>query len=155
MSEPRPRRGHVAAGGTSVSARFVGTENANRATRALQKELGLAPGDVSTVLAPGTVPNLGGLREGYMGLTKVGAILVHARARTPEMVEKVRTLLQRLGGELILNEVGTVSTGGYGPTTAHGAASVFGGPATTSSMANQRFTYEKPKESADTPQKPD
>jgi hypothetical protein len=155
MSEERPRRGHVAAGGTSVSARFDGTENANRATRALQKELGLAPGDVSAVLAPGTIPNLGGGREGYMGLTKVGAILVHARARTPEMVERVRALLQKLGGELVLDEVGTVSTGGYGPTTAHGARSVFGGPATTSSMANQRFTYEKPKEPPETPPKAD
>jgi hypothetical protein len=149
MSEERPRRGYVAAGGTSVSARFVGTENANRATRALQKELGLAPGDVSSVLAPGTVPNLGGRREGYMGLTKVGAILVHARARTPEMADKVRALFQRLGGEVVLDEAGTVSTGGYGPTTAHGAKSVFGGPATTSSMANQRFTYEKPTKGPD------
>jgi hypothetical protein len=150
MSQERARRGHVAAGGNSVSARFEGTEHANRATRALQKELGLAPGDVSSVLAPGTVPNLGG-RQGYMGLTKVGAILVHARARTPEMVDRIRALMQRLGGQLVLEEAATASTGGYGPTTAHGARSVFGGPATTSSMANQRFTYEPPREPTEPP----
>jgi hypothetical protein len=144
VSDERPRRGHVAAGGTSVSARFDGTDHANKATRALQKELKLAPGDVSSVLAPGTVPNLGG---GYMGITKVGAILVHARARTTETAERIKTLFLRLGGELVLDEPGTASTGGYGPTTAHGARSVFGGPATTSAMANQRFTYEKPEES--------
>jgi hypothetical protein len=144
MSEERPRRGHVAAGGTSVSARFDGTDHANKATRALQKELKLAPGDVSSVLASGTVPNLGG---GYMGITKVSAILVHARARTAEMAERIKALFLRLGGELVLDEPGTASTGGYGPTTSHGARSVFGGPATTSAMANQRFTYEKPGES--------
>jgi hypothetical protein len=144
VTEQPPRRGYVAAGGTSVSARFDGTAHANKATRALQKELKLAPGDVSSVLAPGTIPNLGG---GYMGITKVGAILVHARARAPELVERIKALFVRLGGELVLDEPGTASTGGYGPTTAHGARSVFGGPATTSAMANHRFTHEQPKES--------
>jgi len=99
---------------------------------------------MTVVLAPGTVPNLGG---GYMGITKVGAILVHARARVPDIAERIKALFLRLGGELVLDEPGTASTGGYGPTTAHGARSVFGGPSTTLSMANQRYTYEKPKES--------
>ena len=144
MTEQRPARGYVAAGGASVSARFASTVHANTATRALQKELKLAPGDVSSVWAAGTLPNLGG---GYMGITKVGPILIHARARAPEMVDRIKTLFLRLGGELVLDEPGTASTGGYGPTTAHGARSVFGGPATTSAMANQRFTHEKPRAS--------
>lgn len=144
MTEQQPRRGHVAAGGTSVSARFDGTPSANKATRALQKELKLRSGDMTVVLAHGTVPNLGG---GYMGITKVGPILVHARARSAELVEQIKALFSRLGGVLVLDEVGTVSTGGYGPTTIHGARSVFGGGATTSAMANQRFTYEEPGQS--------
>jgi hypothetical protein len=84
-----------------------------------------------------------------MGITKVGPILVHARARLPEMVDRIKALFERLGGELVENEASTVSTGGYGPTTAHGARSVFGGPATTSAMANQRFTYAPPAPKAE------
>ena len=131
----------------AVSARFLGTEKANKATRALQKQLGLRPGEVSTVLAPGTVPDLGS-RSGYMGITKVGWILVHARARDGDQAQAVISLMTSLGGEIVATSETTRATGGYGPTTAHGRTSVIGGTATTSAMESHRFTYEEPKPEA-------
>jgi hypothetical protein len=114
--KPRPPR-------TGVSARFPDHNAANKATRALQKELGLRPEQISVALAP-------------------GAVLVHARGYDASLSDRLVSLLKGMGGEVIQTPYQTVSTGGYGPTTANGARGVFGGAPTTSAMANHLFTAE-------------
>lgn len=137
---PRPRR-------TGISARFTDHNTANAATRALQKQLGLRPEQVSVALAPGIDGNELEGRGGYIGITKAGAVLVHARGYDPGLAERVEELLRRLGGTLIVAEHGTVSTGGYGPTTANGTRGVFGDAPGTSAMANHLFTEAAPETS--------
>jgi hypothetical protein len=131
----KPRPAH-----TGISARFSDHLAANRATRALQKEVGLRAEQVSVALAPGIDPGelLG--TGGYIGITKAGAVLVHARGFDPSENDRVRKLMESMGGDIVENLYGTVSTGGYGPTTASGTRGVFGGSPGTSAMENHRFT---------------
>jgi hypothetical protein len=136
---------------TGISARFVDHDAATHATRALQKTLGLRSEQVSVALASGVDPNEIEGRGGYIGITKAGAVLVHARGYDPSLTDQVRELLERAGGVLIVTEHGTVSTGGYGPTTANGTRGVFGGAPGTSSMANHLFTVApEPSEGGET-----
>jgi len=133
--KPRPPR-------TGVSARFPDHNAANKATRALQKELGLRPEQISVALAPGVDPNELKGAGGYIGITKAGAVLVHARGYDASLSDRLVSLLKGMGGEVIQTPYQTVSTGGYGPTTANGSRGVFGGAPTTSAMANHLFTAE-------------
>src|SRR6266536_3700851 len=121
---------------TGVSARFSDHGTANRATRALQKTLGLRAEQVSVALAPGVDSGELEGKGGYIGITKAGAVLVHARGYDPGLDERVRSTLESLGGALVHTEHGTVSTGGYGPTTASGTRGVIGDAPSTSAMAN-------------------
>lgn len=131
-----------------ASARFTDRAAANRATRALQKELGLRPEQVSVALEPGIDPVERGGAGGYLGITKAGAILVHARVQNAAAIDRVREVLGRFGGAIVESDRGSVSTGGYGPTTAHGTRGVFGGPPNTSAMANHLYTHApEPSES--------
>jgi hypothetical protein len=125
---------------TGISARFVTHDAASAATRGLQKELGLRSEQVSVALAPGVDANEIEGKGGYIGITKAGAVLVHARGFEPSLGDQVRALLERHGGVLAVTEHGTVSTGGYGPTTANGTRGVFGDAPGTSAMANHLFT---------------
>jgi hypothetical protein len=126
---------------TGVSARFADHKVANGATRALQKELGLRAEQVSVALASGIDANELEGRGGYIGITKAGAVIVHARGYDPSLSDKVQATLQRLGGVLVVSEHGTVSTGGYGPTTANGTRGVIGDAPGTSAMANHLYTF--------------
>ncbi|TAK25301.1 MAG: hypothetical protein EPO26_02695 [Chloroflexota bacterium] len=118
-------------------ARFATTMAANAATRMLVKQMKLRSPDISVVLEPSMAAGEGA----YIGITRAGTVLVHVRATDGEFAETIREALARLGGE-ILDEGTTRSTGGYGPTTGHGAKSVIGGAAVTSAMANHRYTQE-------------
>jgi len=140
--KPRPPR-------TGVSARFPDHNAANKATRALQKTLGLRPEQVSVALAPGIDANELKGEGGYIGITKAGAVLVHARGYDASLSDRVAELMTSMGGQLVESKFNTVSTGGYGPTTANGASGVFGGEPGTSAMANYRFTEAQPE-----PEKP-
>lgn len=123
-----------------MTARFATATEANRATRALQRQLRLRAEDVGVTLAPGVDASELSGGGGYMGITKAGAVLVHARAVDDDLISRARAMLTKLGGTLVESEYGTASTGGYGPTTASGTQGVFGGPPGTSSMANHLFT---------------
>ena len=125
---------------TGVSARFPDHNAANGATRALQRELGLRSEQVSVALAPGIDTNELEGKGGYIGITKAGAVLVHARGYDASLTDKVQAAMERFGGTLVVTEHGTVSTGGYGPTTANGTRGVIGDAPGTSSMANHLFT---------------
>lgn len=127
---------------TGVSARFPDHNAATAATRALQKTLGLRSEQVSVALAPGVDPNEIDGRGGYIGITKAGAVLVHARGYESSLDEQVREVMQQAGGVLVQTEHSTVSTGGYGPTTANGTRGVIGDAPGTSAMANHLFTHE-------------
>ena len=71
---PRPPR-------LGVSARFDDRKAVNRATRALQKELKLPPENVSVAMSAGLDPGEAEDRTGYIGITKGGTLIVHARAQ--------------------------------------------------------------------------
>jgi hypothetical protein len=126
---------------TAISARFPDTQSANRATRALQKELKLRPEHVSVSMEPGTSATADTVGSGYIGLTKRGALIVNARAIDPIRVAAIREVLTRSGGEVIEREFGASASGGYGPTTANGTRGLFGGQARTSALAHQEFTH--------------
>lgn len=130
---PRPKL-------TGISARFATHDDANKATRALQRELGLRSEQVSVALAAGIDSNEIEGKGGYIGITKAGAVLVHARGYDASLDDRVRAVLEGSGGTLVVTQHNTVSTGGYGPTTANGTRGVIGDAPGTSAMANQLFT---------------
>jgi hypothetical protein len=125
---------------TGVSARFADHNSARDATRALQRQLGLRPEQVSVALAAGVDANEIEGRGGYIGITKAGAVIVHARGYDPSLADQVRAALEKAGGTLVVTAHSTVSTGGYGPTTANGTRGVIGDTPGTSAMANHLFT---------------
>src|SRR5262245_3679552 len=86
---------------TGVSALFADHKVANRATRALQKQLGLRPEQVSVALAPGIDDEELKGQGGYIGITKAGAVLVHASGYEPAVDDRVKELLASSGGKLI------------------------------------------------------
>lgn len=140
-STPRPPR-------LGVSARFDDRKAVNRATRALQKELKLPPENVSVAMSAGLDPTEATDTTGYIGITKGGTLIVHARAFDLESREKAIAILLRHGGDVMVGDQGSPSTGGYGPTTANGTRGVIGDLARTSSMDNHLYTYavEPPKD---------
>jgi len=101
----------------------------------LMKELKLRPTDVRAVLAPGPVSE----GAGYLGITRSMPVILHISARRADQVEAIAAILVSSGGQM-LDDVATRSTGGYGPTSAHGRESIIGGVSTTSAMATHRFT---------------
>ena len=125
---------------TGVSARFADHNAANGATRALQRELGLRSEQVSVALAAGIDANELEGKGGYIGITKAGAVVVHARGYDASLSDRVQATMERFGGVLVVTEHGTVSTGGYGPTTANGTRGVIGDAPGTSAMANHLYT---------------
>ncbi len=130
-----PRVGGRGNTGVTRTARFDDPRDANRATRALMKELKLRPTDVRAVLSPGPVSE----GAGYLGITRSMPVIVHVSARQPDQADAIAAILLRSGGEM-LDDIATRSTGGYGPTSAHGRESIIGGASTTSAMATHRFT---------------
>src|SRR4029079_5116961 len=102
---------------TGVSARFLDHNAANGATRALQRELGLRSEQVSVALAAGIDANELEGKGGYIGITKAGAVMVHARGYDASLSDKVEATMQRFGGTLVVSEHRNVSAGGERATT--------------------------------------
>jgi hypothetical protein len=123
-----------------VSAHFVDQPAANAATRALQKKLGIPTEAIGVAIEPGPDPAEVAGRDGYMGLTKGGHVIVNVSVPDAEIAERVRAVLAAAGGELTSEEQrGSPSVGAYGPTTAHGRVGIIGGPPETSSMAEKSY----------------
>jgi hypothetical protein len=122
-----------------VSALFADQDDASRATRALQKELAIPPEAIGVALDPGPDPAEVRGEDGYMGLTKGGAVMVKVSVPDSPTAERVRAALVAAGGQLTQDELGSPSVGGTGPTTAHGRVGLIGGPIRTSSMAERVY----------------
>lgn len=120
-----------------VSAYFVDTPAANKASRALQEQMDVPTEAISRTRAPGVDPGKVTGQGAYLGISGGGRVLLNVAVPDAGVAERAIELLARLGGEVANAHHGSPSTGGYGPTTGWGRYGVIGGEPETSAMAPQ------------------
>jgi hypothetical protein len=124
---------------TGVSARFTDRPGVNRATRTLQKDMGIPTEAISVAQVPGLDEATVRGQNGYLGITSSGDILVNVSVPDAEMARRVLEVLTSCGGAVTQDQHGSPSVGAYGYTTAHGTVGIIGAEPETSAMANQTF----------------